>query len=329
MTQTYADRIAPVIDNDEYPGRWLDLIGQTHPKRKLHNAAKSARLRGTRMEHTLIVGPPGVGKTALGVLVSRELRTPVRVISGPLESTTARLLFMGMKDRDVVFVDEAHSTLAAGRIKSEWWLNFLQDGVIPGPLGMEKMPDVLIIAATSEPQRLSKAVRDRFPIDVQLLGYSVEEAAKIVTVTTKRVLGKEGLPTVTGADAVSVARASLRNPRIIHKFATTLRDVTVTDDIKMLTTKRYDIPALLAYLEVTEDGLTRDHREYLRVLCEEFGGKAGYTSLVGRILASESLEVVEKPLLDAGLIAKTSSGRIITGAGIQRHNALAAEVVAA
>ena len=152
QTTTLADRSAPILETHDYPRRWQDYVGQDRAKKMLRVAAKSAKTRKQPLDHVLITHPsPGVGKTALAVLLATELRRNCRVVSGTMFRDKARVIFASLEDGDLLFYDEFHPLMDQGRKNAEWMLSYLQDGVIMGPLGPEPQPRITIIAATTDP----------------------------------------------------------------------------------------------------------------------------------------------------------------------------------
>lgn len=308
------------LDSAEYPTRWRDYIGQDQAVRTLLVAAKSARMRKEPLEHVLIAHPsPGIGKTALANLIARELRRPIRVISGKVTLNAARMVLADMQDRDVLFYDEAHRAADGGKGNAEWMLHLLQDNMLIGPFGPEKQPRVTVIAATTHAHLLPRPVLDRFMLVPTLHEYDTESAARIAQVMGRRIL--VDLPALTKAEAAVVATAAGRNPRSIKKLLISLRDLTITGTVKLVG-GHYNTEALLQWNDVTPDGLTTVARQYLATLKEEFDGAAGIAALEGRLANPGGLAEVERVLMDAKLIGRTKTGRQLTQAGIARYNAL-------
>lgn len=316
--------IAPLLDSTEYPKKWGQFIGQEPAKRMLQVAAASARLRREAMDHTLIShGTAGIGKTALASLVANELKRPCRVVSGTLSLVKARMLFSEMSDRDVLLYDEFHQLVDGGKRSGEWMLHYLQDGILPGPLGPEEAPKVTIIAATTDVGRLPETITSRFPLVPPMRDYTVGEAAKIAQVIAARpdVLGPD-MPTLGRHEAVAVAEAAHCNPRAIRRLLITLRDVTITKQLPLVN-GRYNIASLLEWQGVTPDGLDTVAQQYLLSLATEFDGVAGVKALEDRLQQPGGLAPVERVLMDKGLVARTRTGRTLTQAGIQRVMELA------
>lgn len=305
-------RIAEAFDPDvgDYPTRWPDFIGQADAVSTLRVAAKSAKIRKDAIDHIVLAGPPGMGKTALAGLVAREMGTECFVVSGQLSRIQAGFMFTAMKDRDVLVYDEFHQVMNSGKKGAEWLLHYLQDGVLSGPTGFQKVPRVSFVGTTTEPHKLPEAIRDRTMI-VTLEDYSDSEAGQVAQKLGVKVLGAESLPGLDSEQAVALARGGNGNPRKIRMLLKTLRDLVLCEEIT-----GYDIPALLAWKGLTEDGLDKSAREYLRILFSEFQGKTGKDNMAGRM--HQNCEEVEELLQKKGLIAKTHTGREITLLGMTR-----------
>jgi Holliday junction DNA helicase RuvB len=312
------DDLAPVLDDPQYPKRSSEYVGQTTAKKELEVAVKSAKMRKAPMGHVLLAHHGGgMGKTALGVLVAHMLGKKARVISGQVDATKARLILAEMADGDVLIYDEAHQVMDGGRKNAEWLLNFLQDAMVPGPMGMEKMPRVTMILCTTDPGKLLDTIIGRCQIQPVMEDYTDEEAALVAIATSKKVLVTEGLPALRKADAIAVAKAAANNPRAMRRLLSTLRDLVLTGESEVKN-GRYDIAALLEYQGVTEDGLDRKAQKYLLVLKHEFMGKAGAKSIEDRLQAPGGLASTERLLMDKGLIVKTGTGRELTTLGSYR-----------
>lgn len=311
-----------VLDASEYPRRWSEYIGQETAKAELQVAAKSARIRKEPLDHVLIAHPTaGIGKTALAMLLAREMRTQVRVMSGAVSRDEARIVLAEMNDRDVLFYDEFHQVMDNGKRQAEaWLLTYLQDALIPGPLGMEEYPRVTLVAATTEAACIPKTIRSRFTYLPVLTEYTDEQAAKIAVVLSKKLL--TDMPTLRMPDALLLAAAAHNNPRAIKQLLKRLRDMVVTD---MLPCRdgRYDIAGLLAFQGITPDGLDRPTQVYLTTLADEFAGHAGAKALQDRLQYPGGLAEIEQVLMDKGLVARTRTGRTLTKAGILRTKELA------
>jgi Holliday junction DNA helicase RuvB len=314
-------RTIPILEDPNYPRRWSDYVGQERAKKVLQVAAKSARVRQQPLPHTLISHPnPGIGKTALAVLIAAEMKRNVKVVSGVLYKDKARMLLDTMEDRDVLLWDEAHQMVDAGKKNAEWLLSYLQDGIIFGPLGPEVQPKVSIVAATTDPGKIPDNIMSRFTLRPPMEEYDEEQAAKIAIKMSAGVL--DGLPPLRMRDALRLAKAGNCNPRAILQLVTVLRDLHHAEENVITESGRYDIDALLEFQGITEDGLDLTAQRYLQALATEFAGSAGAKAMEDRLQAPGGLGTTERVLMNAGLIGKTRTGRTLTQAGIRRFREL-------
>jgi Holliday junction DNA helicase RuvB len=310
----------------DYPTSWDDFIGQDMAKRKLITAARSARIRKDRMEHTLLcAGTPGVGKTTLAVLTAAELGGKLCVLSGAIKVGDARIALSDLDDGDVLFIDEIHQVFAGSKVQGEWLLHLLQDGVIMGPRGAEQQPRVTILAATTEAGRLPETVLERFAI-TDLVAYTDEEAAQIARALAKRILVAPW-PVPSDANCAQVARAASNSPRIMRKLWTTCRDICLTSEGDNWTdNNEYDLTDTLAWHGLTEDGLTKGCRDYLVSLMRDFAGGAGLKALQDRLQEPGGLGHTERLLQQKGYMALTKQGRILTQTGIRAARRIARDM---
>jgi holliday junction DNA helicase RuvB len=313
--------VATEVAERFYPTRWNDYIGQENAKEQLKMAAASARIRKAAMEHTLIIGDTGVGKTALALLTSRERRTPVVEISGVVPISIARQTFPDAPPFSMKFWDEFHRIVESGPKNYAWLLHYLQDCEIKGPFGPEQMPPATILAATNHPELIPEEILNRFSI-VRLGAYSDPEAAKITLVTARKVLEPHGLPKPSKDNARTIAAASNSNPRTILRTLLTLRDLALTTK-GVAKPNGYDLTHLFRLTGTTPDGLDVVAQGYLRVMLTEFPDGAGIRTLKDR-LNEPTLERTERVLVTKGYVGKTRSGRRLTASGIERAKKLAA-----
>ena len=268
------------------------------------------------MPHVLLAcGIGGVGKTALAGLVAREMGTQVKVISGQPSIHTMRKLMLTLDDGDSIFIDEVHQLVAGGRVRAEWLLHYLQDGVLLGPSGPLEVPAVTIIAATTEVGKLPSTIVSRFMVP-PLSGYSADEATLIAQQMAGGIFRACGLPTPSWDLYAAVASAGNCNPRAMRQMLCTVRDIALVEGL--FVTGDYDIAAALDLLEITPDGLTLTMRRYLTTLHDAFDGAAGASTLLNLMQEPGGLIEVERVLQDKGLITLTPRGRQLTDKGVRR-----------
>jgi Holliday junction DNA helicase RuvB len=308
----------------DYPDTWDEYVGQTKAKRSLLVASHSAALRNANLAHTLICSPyAGIGKTALVQLVIRQMGRRVHVVSGAINLAKARMMFSMVEDGDFIFYDEFHKVMDGGKRNAEWLLHFLENGTLITPFGEERVPNVTIIGATTDKGVLPETILQRFTV-VELVAYTDAEGADIVTTLSGKILGAAGLPTVGKETAVALAAASSNQPRMMRKLLQAVRDLAVTDMIPTPEDGEYDLEDALDMVDVTADGLTKEMREYLRIMYVEMRAEpTGETVLRRRMgIVGQGLVLVERGLQDKGLTAGTKQGRMLTGPGMRRAKEL-------
>lgn len=296
----------------DYPLTWDEFIGQDRAKKQLRMAVQSAISRKAPMDHVLLAsGVPGIGKTALAMLISSELCRPMLAVSGRVDANAARVVLMGMEDNSILFIDEIHRLVQGGKSHAEWLLHLLQDGAIVGPRGPERMPPITVIAATTDIGRLPETIVSRFPIRPVLEPYSEKEAREIV-----QMMAYNSKIELTEDELTSVARAGNCNPRRMSSILRALRDqVEVHDET--------NIDEALEWMGITPDGLDDLAQRYLLALVFTFNGQAGVKPLEDALYeGSGNLEITERLLMDRGLLVRERTGRTPTQAGIRRAHAL-------
>jgi Holliday junction resolvasome RuvABC ATP-dependent DNA helicase subunit len=215
----------------------------------------------------------------------------------------------------------------SGKKNAEWLLNYLENGVLLTPFGEERVPRVSFIGATTDKGLLPAAILDRFKI-VQLDPYTDGEGAEIAKAMAAKVFGEIGMPKVNATVAAAVARAASNQPRRMRDLLISVRDLAVVGEITTPRNGRYDLTEALHFADLTEDGLTRDCREYLHIMHSELRAEPAGAALMRERLGivGKGLVPVEQLLLDKGLIVKTKQGRVLTDAGIKRAMALDEEM---
>ena len=314
------------LDRSLRPRRLDEFVGQQALRGQLEVAIDAARARGEALDHLLLAGPPGLGKTSLAQIVAAELDVPFVQTAGPaLERKGDVAAFLtALEPRSVFFVDEIHRLQ---RSLEETFYPAMEDLQLPITVGQGagarvvtlELPPFTLIGATTRAGLLTTPLRDRFGIQARLETYSASELASIVT-RSAAILGVHVDPSA----ATAIASRSRGTPRVANRLLRRVRDyaeVRAGGEIN-------DAVALeaLALLEVDEIGLDRLDREILQAICTKFaGGPVGLSTLAAAIgEEAETIQDIYEPyLISCGLIKRTARGRVAT-ASAYSHLGLAA-----
>jgi Holliday junction DNA helicase RuvB len=303
------------LDRSLRPRRLEDFVGQEAIRDQLSVSIEAAVTRGEALDHVLLAGPPGLGKTSLAQIVAAELDVPFVQTAGPaLERKGDIASFLtALEPRAVFFVDEVHRL---PRALEETFYPAMEDGVLPITVGQGAgasivtlpLPPFTLIGATTRAGLLTTPLRDRFGIQHRLEHYGPEDLARIVT-RSARLLGVE----IETAGAVAIARRSRGTPRVANRLLRRVRDYAEVRHGGLVTEPV--AAAALDLLEVDEEGLDRLDREILRAICEKFsGGPVGLSTLAVAVGEEQDTveDVYEPYLLQRGLIERTPRGRAAT-----------------
>ena len=300
------------------PERLADFIGQGGGRTNLETFIAAARDRGDAMDHTLLHGPPGLGKTTLAQIVSAELGVGFRATSGPVIARAGDLaaLLTNLRPRDVLFIDEIHRlNPAVEEVLYPAMEDFQLDLIIgEGPSARSvriDLPPFTLVGATTRAGLLTTPLRDRFGIQMRLQFYDRAELSVILANQAQRL----GMAlTDDGAD--EIARRSRGTPRIAGRLLRRVRDIAAVDGHDAVTAPIAD--AALSRLEVDVDGLDAMDRRYLSCLAENYaGGPVGVETLAAVLAEQRDMleEVIEPYLLQTGLLMRTPRGRCLSPAG--------------
>jgi len=320
-TQFLAPVLAPEDDEVERslrPRRLDDFVGQERVKEQLAIALEAARGRGEALDHVLLVGPPGLGKTSLAYIIREELGVGIRTVAGPALERKGDMaaILTALEERDVLFVDEIHRlNRAIEEILYPALEDFRLDIIVgQGPAARTltlDLPPFTLAGATTRTGLLTTPLRDRFGMTFRLDYYTPEELALIVR-RSARILG------VAVEDEASdeIARRARGTPRVANRILRRVRDVAEVRHEGQVTTAV--AREALDLLEVDGEGLERTDRELIRAVVERFGGGPVGLSTLAVTLGEEpdTIEDVYEPyLLQLGFLQRTPRGRVVTERG--------------
>lgn len=294
-----------------------EYIGQTQAKENLYIFIEAAKLRGETLDHVLLYGPPGLGKTTLAGIVANELGVNFRVTSGPAIERAGDLaaLLSNLQPGDVLFIDEIHRL---SRSVEEVLYSAMEDYALDiiigkGPSARSvriELPKFTLIGATTRAGALAAPLRDRFGVISRLEYYKQNELEFIVS-RSADILDIHMEP----EGASEIARRSRGTPRIANRLLKRVRDVAQVLGDGVITKKIAD--QALQRLDIDALGLDRIDRRILHTIIEKFdGGPVGVDTIAASVSEErESIEDVYEPyLMQLGLLARTSRGRIVTPA---------------
>ncbi|MEA2370118.1 MAG: holliday junction helicase RuvB [Solirubrobacteraceae bacterium] len=320
MTEAARIQTPYLVEEDDFdrslrPRRLDEFVGQPQLKEQLAVAIAAACAREEPLDHLLLAGPPGLGKTSLAQIVAAELGVPFVQTAGPaLERKGDIAAFLtALEPRSVFFVDEIHRL---PRALEETFYPAMEDGRLPITVGQGAgarvmtlpLPPFTLIGATTRAGLLTTPLRDRFGIQARVESYALEELAAIV-VRAARILDVELEPEA----ALTIAGRSRGTPRVANRLLKRVRDYAEVRMNGIVT--QLAASEALALAEVDGLGLDRLDREILRVVCERFaGGPVGLSTLAIAVGEErDTIEDVYEPyLLQLGMLQRTPRGRVAT-----------------
>ncbi|MGZ4237651.1 MAG: Holliday junction branch migration DNA helicase RuvB [Solirubrobacteraceae bacterium] len=306
------------FDSSLRPRRLEDFVGQGPVKDQLAVSIAAASGREEALDHVLLAGPPGLGKTSLAQIVAAELGVQFVQTAGPALERKADIaaLLTALEPRAVFFVDEIHRL---PRALEETFYPAMEDWSLPITVGQGAgarvitldLPPFTLIGATTRAGLLTTPLRDRFGIQHRLEHYGTEELAKIVC-RSARLLDVS----IDDGGAAAIAQRSRGTPRVANRLLKRVRDYVEVRGSGFVTDT--EAAAALDLLQVDHEGLDRLDREILRAICEKFGGgPVGLSTLAVAVgEEADTIEDVYEPyLLQRGLIERTPRGRVATKRG--------------
>ena len=316
LDPTIPDEMAATIR----PKTLADFIGHDSLKQNLSVFISGAKSRGEAMDHVLLYGPPGLGKTTLAHIIANELGTNFRTTAAPMLTKQGDLaaILTALEPMDVLFIDEIHRLpTAIEEVLYSAMEDFKLDIMLgEGPSAKSvriDLPPFTLVGATTRTGLLSNPLRDRFGIDLRLSFYSPSDLAKIIK-RSANILDTE----IDDEAALMLAKSSRGTPRIANRLLKRARDFAAATKASKITADT--IKTALFQLHVDERGLDEIDREYMQTIVKHYaGGPVGIDNLAAALSepADTIEDVIEPYLMQLGFIQRTPRGRIVTESGYE------------
>lgn len=307
-----------VQENPLRPLKLDDFTGQPALRENLKIYIEAAKKRGDVMDHVLLFGPPGLGKTTLAQIIAKEMGVGFRATSGPVISKAGDLaaILTNLQPHDVLFIDEIHRlNSAVEEILYPAMEDMKLDLIIgEGPAARSvqiDLPPFTLVGATTRSGLLTNPLRDRFGIPLRLEFYSIDELTSIV----KRSGGILGM-TLTDDGAHEIAKRSRGTPRIAGRLTRRVRDFAEVSDAKEVGKDIADLA--MKRMDVDAQGLDMMDRRYMSCIIENYGGGPVGVETIAAVLSEQRdvvEDVIEPYLVQQGYIQRTPRGRVMSAKG--------------
>lgn len=308
------------IDTTLRPQSFDDYIGQERIKKNLHILLSAAKKRNEPVEHILLYGPAGLGKTTLSNIIAREMNVGIKITSGPAIERVGDLgsILTNLNDGDVLFIDEIHRL---NKVVEEILYPAMEDykldiivGKGPSARTLQlDLPKFTLIGATTRLGSISNPLRDRFGSVHKLNFYEHGEIQSIIK-RSSRILNIS----INDEGCKNISSCSRQTPRVANRILKRVRDFAQMENIDII--NKEISQAALKMIEIDELGLEPADREIIRVIIENFkGGPVGIQTIAAATHEEvQTIEDVYEPfLIQSGLLARTPRGRIVTEKGYQ------------
>lgn len=296
------------------PSHWDDYIGQEKLKKNLKVFIEAAKKRKDVLDHLLLFGPPGLGKTTLAHIISGEMNAPIKVTAAPMIEKAGDLaaILTNLSEGEILFIDEIHRlSPAIEEILYPAMEDFRLDIIIgSGPAAQTvkiDLPHFTLIGATTRAGMISNPLRDRFGMQFRMQFYEKEELARIAQIASIK-LQKE----CSSEGALEIAKRSRGTPRIALRLLKRVRDFAEVAEEEIITKERTQYA--LNELGVNEYGFDELDLRFLKIICESRGRPIGLSTLAAAMSEDEGTieDVIEPYLLVNGFLERTARGRIAT-----------------
>jgi len=305
----------PALDNQLRPKNWSDYIGQEKVKKTLQIMIGASKKRSEALDHILLYGNPGLGKTTLSYIIAKQRDVNIHVTSGPALRKSGDLasILSNLSEGDVLFIDEIHrlNTICEELIYPAME-DFKLDLIVgSGPMAQNmeiNLPKFTLIAATTRIANLSSPLRSRFGATFQLNPYTEQELSEII-LKSAQILNIA----ITAQAAQLIAQSSRATPRIANHLLKRVRDFAQVNNLDII--EPQTVKEVFDFMEIDSRGLGPEDRKILTTIIKAFdGGPVGLKTLAAATIEDEDciIDIYEPYLLQLGFLERTARGRKVT-----------------